>query len=82
MTDDEIKAAWNIDLQTLFRDEMYDHEADDAHLSGRKRRKRFHSRFSTWRWLRFGPQEQIRNVLRHGFPRSVIERLLDLNEAA
>ena len=81
MTDDEIKAAWSNRLQAMFRDEMDDHEADDAHLSGRKKRQRFHNRFSAWRWQRFGPHEQIRNVLRHGCPRSVIERLLELNES-
>ena len=78
MTDNEIKEAWNTNLQTMFREEMDDHEADDQYLSNRKRLKANHSRFKVWLFLRFGPAEAIRNVLRHGCPRSVIQRLQDL----
>ena len=80
MTEDELSIAWNNHLQAIFRDDMDDHEDDDEHLRNRKRRKINHRRFKAWLSLRFGPHEEIRNVLRNGCPRSVIEGLHDLCE--
>ena len=78
MTDSQTKNAWNVRLKAMFKEVMDDHEATDEGLSQRKRRKKVHRRFNSWLFLRFGRKSEISNILRHGCPHDVIQRLQDI----
>ena len=81
MTDSQIKNAWNVRLKAMFKEVMDDHEATDEGLTRRKRRKKTHSRFNSWLFLRFGRKSEIRAILRNGCTDDIIQRLEDIAES-
>ena len=81
MTENQLKNAWNVRLKAMFKEVMDHHEATDEGLTRRKRRKKTHSRFNSWLFLRFGPKSEIRNILRHGCSDDIIQRLQEIAES-
>ena len=60
LTDEHRKSIWNVDMQTIFRREMHDHD-----------RGRPHARYRAWAHIALGDIHVVKQILAEGMPADV-----------